>query len=637
MTPTVRAAWMLAIALWLVPIVVLQVVRAKRDRELWAVALDVPLAVALDLLSILVMARFVRLETAALVSRPAWVLGGGAMVAWRTLRHDPPRWPRCLRASLLLAGATSGALAVLSASGISYRFVVWDLDWHIPLVTAIAAQKLPFVNALSPKEVLHYHFSGDVLAVLIRALSFDVVSAPRALHTGHDLMFFAMACTLAWLAVAQGLRPWWSAILGGVAIVLQGPIPLRGALGHPFSGYMYHDFMNLSYRPHVPIAGLMLIGAFGTLAVRTRLPGIVRTRATAPTLVAVISLLAVTDEASTGLVGLTLGVAWLVDYRVIAESRLTGLFLLLVLSIAFIGINLLFDGSLARGGPVQTVTAAAQPRVQDIWAGSSEPLSRHDGKAILFFDMLPMVSCGVALLLLAWGLASRAHAAIAVSVLALITLSAVLATHLDINHDGSEVQRFFVAPFFACIVLAVLHLGQMTRGSLASVLVLLGAGVPACYTVFWIRELSTSAMASYEDGKWPRPEPYRLFDLDCRATAGAHFGDHAEPTYIESADFYGVLSCRPSYSFGNYFGAWRVRITPTIESLPQLRALNDNLVEVGDELDAICRKDGPSDSVCARAKREPSACRAVGDRFVHCKLSPADRDALLSRRPAPTL
>ena len=26
--------------------------------------------------------------------------------------------------------------------------------------------------------------------------------------------------------------------------------------------------MNLSYRPHVPLAGLMLVGALGTLAVR---------------------------------------------------------------------------------------------------------------------------------------------------------------------------------------------------------------------------------------------------------------------------------------------------------------------------------------------------------------------------------
>jgi hypothetical protein len=54
-------------------------------------------------------------------------------------------------------------LAVLSRSGISYKFLVRDTDWYVRLVSAIATQKLPFVNALSGKEVLHYHFSGDVL------------------------------------------------------------------------------------------------------------------------------------------------------------------------------------------------------------------------------------------------------------------------------------------------------------------------------------------------------------------------------------------------------------------------------------------------------------------------------------------
>jgi hypothetical protein len=172
----------------------------------------------------------------------------------------------------------------------------------------------------------------------------------------------------------------------------------------------------------------------------------------------------------------------------------------------------------------------------------------------------------------------------------------------------------------------------MPRGSFASMMGLLGVLVPACYTVYWIREVVPQFLAPYEDGKPPRPD--RIFDLDCRATVGARVGDEPKPIYVESSDFYDITGCRPLYSFGNTFGAWKVRIQAVPAPLPQLRGLDENLVGHGDELAALCRLDGASDVVCSRARRAASGCRRAGTRYLSCGLSPADRDALLGRTTA---
>src|SRR5580658_6186090 len=218
MTPTVTGAWLLAIVLWLLPVVILQVVRAHRYRPLWAVALDVPFAVALDLLSVMLLARFVRLEVAILLSRPAWLIGGAAVLVrrWRRSR-ELPEWPAVLRAKDLLAAVAAGALAVASCSVISFNYLVADSGWHVSLVTTLVTEKIPFMNALSPREVLHYHFSGDVLAAEFRTFSFDVISAARALPTAHDAMFAAMAFTLTLLCISIGLSPPVAAAFSGAA------------------------------------------------------------------------------------------------------------------------------------------------------------------------------------------------------------------------------------------------------------------------------------------------------------------------------------------------------------------------------------------------------------------------------------
>jgi hypothetical protein len=633
MSPTVRAAWLLSIAAWLIPIVVVQVLRSRRGRALWEIALDVPFAVGLDLLGILVLTRVVTLERAVLASRVAWVVGGAALGWWRWKRFGyRPRWPIELGATDLLAATAASALAVGSSAWMSYDYLVWDHNLHVPNVSAIASQKLPFINALSGTEVLHYHFTGDVLAAALRTLSFDVVSSMRALHTGHDLMLAAVAGTVTLLSIGLGLRRRWSAALGGVAVVLNGPIPLRGGLGHyAFLGYTYNNFPNLSYRPHVPLAALLLVGALGTVAVRATQPDRVPTRATAPVLFAVMALLSVTDETSTGLLGLGLGVAWLLDPRLLAQRRITGLALLLVVGAAFAGTNLLFAASLAPGTPVQSVAWTPAARVPALLPEDHDlPLSEPHGWTVLFVDYLPLLACGAALVLLAVARRSRAHAALAALAWSVIAISAGLLLRVEINHYAAESQRFLVAPFFACVVLTVFFLHQMPRGSVASSLALLGVAVPAVYSAYWVREQGPAVVAGLGlEDKATESSP-KLNDIDCRASADAHYGDRPRVAYVESSEFYRVVGCRPIFNSGIRTG-WSIPTHPTTDPIPQLRALDENLVRRDEETAAFCLRDekAPSDPVCRRALRVRSSCRPEGERFLRCPLTPADREALL--------
>jgi hypothetical protein len=630
MSSTVKAAWLLSIAAWAIPILVLQVVRARRDRQLWEIALDVPFAVALDVIAMLVFARLVRLETAILLSRPAWIAAGAALVVGRWRHGVRPRWPVALGARDVLAVLASSALAVGVCASISYDYLVWDHNLHIVNVTAMASQKLPFINALSGTDVLHYHFTGDVLAAALRTFALDVVSAMRALHTGHDLMFAAVAGSVTLLSIGLGLRRRWSAALGGLAVVLQGPIPLRGGRGHAFQGYTYQSFVNLSYRPHVPLAALLLVGALGTLAVRATWPDRIATRATAPVLLAVIALLAVTDEASTALLGLGLGIAWLLDPRLLARRRLAGLALLLSLGAAFAGTNWLFAASLAPGSPVQSVTLATASRVPGM-LDPALPLSEPHAVMVLVVDYLPMLACAASLVLLALGLRSRPHLAVAGLACSLVVVSAGLLLRVELNHDGSESQRFMMAPLFVCVFMSIVFLDRMPRGSVTSTLALLGVAVPAIYSVYWIREQAPAMMADVEDTA--TPSAAKLSDVDCRATAGAHLGDLPRVSYVESTEFYRVVGCRPIFHSGQRSN-WSIPTHPTTEPVAQLRALDANLVRAGEDTEAVCLRDvlASSDAVCQRALRVRTNCRPEGARYLRCPLTAADRDALLGRK-----
>ena len=217
---------------------------------------------------------------------------------------------------------------------------------------------------------------------------------------------------------------------------------------------------------------------------------------------------------------------------------------------------------------------------------------------------------------------------------AILLVTAALVVRVEINHDSTESQRFFVAPFFAAVVLALVHLDRMPRGSFGSVLVLLGVLVPAVLSINWTTEQASLDMADYLDGRPPLPD--RMFDASTAARTSARiFLDKVKSTVrVDSNEFSTSSGAGPFYNSGlacrQLAGAHR----PGFDPIPQLRGLDADLVGKDEDLDAPLprRRQAQRYRLRARAVRNRASCRSEG-RYLRCPLSPLDRSALLGRSP----
>lgn len=618
-----------ATALFLIPVAALWLLRLGRATAAWELALDVPLAIAVDALATLALARLLPLETSILAVRAAWIV---ALLAIALRRGRSLAWPARLGgrfAAALLAGA---ALAAALGLAVSRRYTVWDRPWHAPLVPSLGGQTLPFVNVYGAAEPLHYHLAGDVVAASLRALSLASLSSNAALSLAHDVLFGLTALTVGLLVIGAGVRRALPVISGGAALLLHGPIPLRQGLGEPFQGYSYHLFFSLSYRPHVPVAALMLAGLLGALSVRAARPGLFPPRRAIPVLLATTALLAISDEATLGLVGLGIAAAWIFFPRILAEGRLRGIGALAALGAAALIPNLLFSGSIAPGGPVQRIAWSARAMVPSVVGEAPLPLSSPRGALAFLLDSLPFLACWTGLAAAAIRRPARPLRPLVLLAGAVIAASCLLALHVRVNGASSESQRFFVAPFLVTLLWGLLHLDRMPPRSLARTLVLLGLAVPPIFSLWWLREIAPDYMRAYEETEanpWAKETTY---GLDCRRVAGARLGERPRPTYVDSYQHYVFTSCRPIFGPGRPQPPWTTKTLPRFESREQLREL---AAMVGNaDLDAICAAAPGSrrDPVCAHAlARGRDRCTPEGTRFLRCPLSPSDRAAILRR------
>ena len=188
-----RAA--IAVALFLLPVFVMQLARSRHDRKIWEIALDVPFAVALDLLGVLLLARAMPLERAVLVSRPLWIVGGMVYVAYRLRSGTGPTWPRAIGGRELLLAAVATAVAVYLSTELFRSCLNADRHWHIPLVTSLRGQRIPFANVYEPKSILGYHYTGDVLAAMLQTLSFGIIHSSHALSLASHLLLLRKKIT----------------------------------------------------------------------------------------------------------------------------------------------------------------------------------------------------------------------------------------------------------------------------------------------------------------------------------------------------------------------------------------------------------------------------------------------------------
>ena len=631
------AASLAATLIYLVPVVVLLTCRAHRERPLWAVALDVPLAVACDLLLVLALSRFVTLEVAAWVSRAIWLAGG---IAHAFLRR--PSWPREAGRPALAAAGLAGAVAVGLSALASRPYSIWDRKWHTPLVASLRGQRLPFANVFARHEVLHYHFTGDVHAAMVQAFSLDVLHASLALSVAHDVLFGLIGVTFALLL--SGLQPSPRARLVALAVgatlaaLLAGPYTVYRNPAQPHTdGYSVLGYFTMSFRPHDALAGLFYLGIVGALAGRVweddGRP--VRLGDTVWALLGSAAGLGISDEASLGLLGLSLGLTWLAYPTVLHPRRAGGAVILAGLLVAFLGPNLVFAASIAPGAQ-RHVLAIVPWRSPGCY---TPPLSLGTvkGAGLLLADLGPSALLCLGGVLGALAARTRRTGMLAALGAALFVLSTLALTRLDINNDALESHRFVTALIFLAPVLSLLALlpGEASPASpprsprlRVAGIAALGVGVllGSASTVDWIVNV-LPVRGHHHDHFFTREN---LYALDCRKDLGVRLGAEARPAYLSKAIWYAYAGCQPTFAPASRDnGEWSLTIGNPFFDKAAVSALRKTELGAGESLRVICpRESTPSrDPVCAYAVGHAS-CHDLGTRFTECALTPEQQAAL---------
>lgn len=613
----------LAVVLYLVPAAVLVLARSRRDRASWEVALDMPLAVAADLLLVLLVARAITFEAAVLASRVAWIAAGGLAAGARRVRSHALAWPAAFDLGTVGACAAAAAAGACVSLWISRDAAVWDRELHVTLVSSLRGQTLPLANPFQPSEALHYHFAGDALASMFQVLSFDRLNAAHALSLSHDVLFALLAATVALLARDLARLGWAASALAGVAPLLSGPVWLRGGLGRAFYGWTYRSLAEVSFRPHVALSALLVVGIAASAVVRLRRsPPPSRT---VPALLCCTGLAAIADEASVGLAGFALAASWLVAPDIVHPRRIAGIALLAAMPLVVFVVNRIFQGALAPGGPVTAIKWSSEARLAG-FEQATIPLSAPHAKLFLCLDSFGALAgtAGFLIALLARG-CRRPLAAVAVCCAALTATSLVLVTHLDINGAPHELQRFMTAPSVTVPTVAMLWLDRPPPGSLARAAIAASAALPAFCSLAWLVEASP---AIPKDAMYGRARG-SLYGMNCREEAGARVGDRPSPAYVDSSLWFAYVGCRPSLVAGRTTTTWNMRLWQ-LEGPAAIDQLDREQLAPGAVLAAHCpSRPKDADPVCRRAMAE-GRCEPEGSLFLRCELSAQARADLVA-------
>jgi hypothetical protein len=625
----VSLASALAVLLFAAPTAVFVAVRARPERRLWQIALDLPLGLSLDVLSVLALAWLLPLERAVLVSRALWLAAAavGLPLARRAGRLG---LPACLGRREAFVAGVAALVGVGASLLLSVPYAIWDRRWHTPLVASLRGQRLPFVNVYQPWMGLAYHFAGDVVGAMVQSLSLGTIHASLALSLAHDALFGMTGLFLGLFFLWLGARRATPVALAVAAVLLTGPLTLfRGGATRPSAGFSWFNYLSLSFRPHVVLAGLLLLGFFGAVLVRLRERD-AAPQSTVPTLVCTTALLALSDEASLGLAGLSVGLLWLVRPDAIHPSRARGFGVLVALALALVGANLLFHGALAPGAPKQTVTLPPW-RVPGVEA-PRVLLPSAAGLAILAQDLWPLAAAWLGGALVVLRPRFRDERASFGLLSALSALSVVGLLRVEINHSAGESHRFLTAIALLAPLLAaawLLRLGATGgRGAaLASVLFVAGLALPAASTLEWA--IGVAPGQCDHDQTFFTTEALRT--VDCRAAIGGGRASPPVPEYVSRPVAYLYAGCRPVFSPGTETRGWALGVGFVEGGLASLRELDAKMLRPGEPVAAICpRADAaPPDPVCRYAAAH-GTCAPSGSKVVRCTLSADDRRALLA-------
>jgi hypothetical protein len=622
------------------------VARSRRDRALWELALDIPLAVALDFVALMLLARIMTLETAALVSRPLWVAGAAAWIV-RSRRRGTLAWPHALGKREMISVGLTVMLSVALSVSVSRDCHSFDRGWHIPLATSLRGQTVPFANVYQPGTPFPYHFAGDVLGATLQTLSGVYIHMSTALSLSHDLLFGLIGAMLALLLCALGSRSPVPLAVLAQAPLLAGPATLLVSSQRLDAGYTFISLYKVSFRPHLALALLLMIGFFVAVVARLRW----RTAATsiwttAPVLIVTTGALSVTDEASIGLLGLCIGVTWLAFPGVLAERRVRGALILAAMLATLVLANVLFNGALFAG---VGQTVAWVPGRAPGYSRTPLSLDGAAGRLALARDLLPTLAVWLGgLVALLRGL-RREHLGSMTFLSPLLIVSVIALTHVDLGERSVESHRFMTA------ALALLPVGAFfwlfpTPGArtpprdlgLASALMLAGMSLGAASSLdWWVRQGDPGSHDCIQSSRYFARRD--LFGVDCREFVGAHFGERPEPTYLDRAIAYTVAGCRPLFTAGppvprvrsdridlpkrGLVKQWDTKIGGMLLEGRALHEIAQNLAPPGQPLKLACARPS-QDPVCAYARLRRT-CKRTGS-VDECWIASSERAAVMT-------
>lgn len=622
-----------AVLAFLLPVFAFVGLRLRSARRPWEIALDIPMAVALDLLLVLALARFMTLEKATIASRAlyaAMTAGWLARDSWA--RRPRPRWPDALdRRHIVLLLVTTGVALAVSLE-ISRSYSIWDRHWHIPLVASLRGQALPFRNVYDPRQILHYHFAGDVEAAMLQTLSLTILHASLALSLAHDIQFALIGVTLGLFLIEWGYRRCWTFVLAALALLLTGPVTLlREGDFAPQNGYSIVNYLSLSCRPHTSLAGLFMLGFAGVVTVRLGGLETVSFRETTAPLVASAAGLSISDETSLGMLALALGVCWLFVPRCLHPKRSGGILVFAALAAALVVPNLVFAAALAPG---------AQHHVFSLVASRSPgcltpelPLTTERGLRMLVFDMLAPAAVAMGIVAHAITRRGRGRLALAGYFVVLLGMSLFALTRFDVDGEASETHRFatavvFLGPFLGLAVLARSSPpGSTPRGGelYAFALPVLGWACAAISTMTWYHEV-LPALGQQHRHYFATFDHY---DTNCRDEVGPSLGAEDRFVYVARPLWYLVAGCSPVFAPGVASTTEWKQLTIGVPRFERaaVAALRRQMPS-GSPLAAVC-PTAPDryDVVCATAEAT-GPCRVLGRHAKECLLSAADVEAL---------
>jgi hypothetical protein len=605
-------------------------------------AVELALGVAVDLLSVLLLAHVCTLETATLISRGAWgVVGGAAVVRWWRAggRLERPS-PEQLRSLGMLALVVGGA--VWLSMSLSRPCSIWDREWHIPLVSALRGQRLPFQNVYLPAQPLFYHFAGDAQAAMLQALSGGRLHAALALSLLHDIMFALVALNVVCFFRGLGMRRTPLAALVFFATVMLGPVTLlRDDVRKLESGFALVNYLTLSYRPHVALAYLFELGflelGLGALLAdasasipswRERLGGLALLSAA----------LVLTDESSLGLLGLGLGALWLAFPDVLGPSRRAGALGLVALVAAIVASVVIFGGSIGPSAPHYNLSLVA-PRAPG-YASAAVPLSTFEGSSLMAQDLLPILGVLAALGAIALRTRDRVTLGAAMFFVTLAAASILALTCVDFEGQPSENHRFATGMFVAAPFVAALVLQQRARaiplgavvGGFAALTLFVTIGLGVASTIEWL-----GAGVAYRQCAHPGFYGWsaeRFYDVDCRSETGSVLGERTAPIYADLMGFYLWTGCHPSFAAAPTQVRHKIKSTTPFYGPPAFEQLRASLPVPTDRLEVVCltvAAAGPNqDPACARAAKL-GPCEGRGDDFRVCSLDGPARAALVGK------